>query len=126
MIITTFILFLLLIGHTASVRVLDFTGARSGRPKSSLSSATLISGQELRLPNRFVLCFSTKLSKLDGKSSFVLYGENDKPWLAFSFWSKGTKVALWAEVQTIWTEFHYEDEDNEPWTHVWLKVCADV
>ena len=126
MIIKTVFLCLLLSGHTSSVRVLDFSGARSGGPGSGLSSATLASGQGLRLPHRFIICFCTKLSKLDGKSSFVLYGENDKPWLAFSFWSKGTKVALWAEVQTIWTEFHYEDEDNEPWTHVWLKVCADV
>ena len=105
----------------ASVRVFDFGGARSAPPGSPLSSATLINGQEERLTDRFVVCFSTKLTKLDEKSPFVLYGENNAPWLAFSFWSEGT--GLWAELQGKWLNFHILEK---PWTHVWIHICADV
>ena len=120
------LLCLLLSRVTSSVLVVDFSSASSVAPGSPLSSAILTNGHWSRLPQRFVLCFSTRLSKIDGKSPFVLYGENNKPWLAFSLWSQGPEVALWAEVQASWTEFHTEAETGGPWTHAWLKVCADV
>ena len=113
----------LLGSYTLAVRVFDFDGAHSAAPGSPLSSATLTNGQEKRLPDRFILCFSTKLSKVDGKNPFVIYGQNNAPWLAFGFWDSGTEVILWAEAQKAWGRFHAV---LNPWTHVWKHVCADV
>ena len=83
---------LLLSTCVASVRVFDFDASRSAVAGSPLSTATLTNGQEEALPERFILCFSTKLSKLDEKSPFVLNGKNNKPWLAFRFFG----IILWA------------------------------
>ena len=110
---------LLLSTCVASVRVFDFDATRSAVAGSPLSSATLTNGQEEALPERFILCFSTKLSKLDEKSPFVLNGKNNKPWLAFRFFG----IILWAETQGGFVEYHVLEK---PWTHVWKHICADV
>ena len=121
---TLFLQLVLLVGSFAhSLRVYDFDSARYSPTNSSLSSATLTNTQARQLPDRFTICFSTKQSKIDGKAPFVIYGEDDTPWMAFSFWNDDNGPILWADVQGSWGAFQNLEK---PWTHVWKHVCADV
>jgi hypothetical protein len=110
----------------SALRVLDFESTRNSPPGADLTSAVLSSSQGGRLPDRFILCSSTKQGKIDSKSPYLLYGEDDKPWLAFSFWLHDNGLHLWADIQQglKWLELHSVDE--KPWTHVWMHICADV
>ena len=99
MFIQTILPFLLLSARTASIKVFNFGGARSSAPDSPLSSATLTNVQEEGLLDRFVVCFSLKMTKIDELSPFILYGENRETWLALSFWDEETGPMLWAEMQ---------------------------
>ena len=108
----------------SSVRVLDFGSAIYAAPNTSLTFAVLTNMTEEKLPDQFILCFSVKQNKLDGKIPFALYGEDKKPWLAFSFWKGSSGVSLWADVQTgNFTKLH---SIEKPWTHVWMHLCAEV
>ena len=108
----------------SSLRVLDFEAAMSADPGSTLSSALLTSLSQEELPSQFILCFSINHNKIDGKTPFIVYGEDNKPWLAFSFWKSSFEVFLWVDVQTgNFTRLH---NVRKPWTHVWMHVCADV
>ena len=115
--------FLLLSTSTVSLKVFHFDGARSAAPGSPLTSATLTNGQEEGLLDRFVVCFSLKMTKIDELSPFIVYGENKEPWLALSFWDGDQGPMMWAEMQGSWVSFHILEK---PWTHVWKHVCADV
>ena len=117
----TFFPFLLLTTRTVSLKVFNFDNAHSTIPGLPLSSATITNGQSF--PDNFVVCFSIKMTKLDGLSPFILYGENRESWLAFSFWDGDTGPMLWAQVQGSWVKFHTLEK---PWTHVWKHICADV
>ena len=76
------------------------------------------------LPERFILCFSIKHVIIDNRSPFIIYGENKEPWLAFSFWMSTAGLTLYAGVRrSTWIRLHLVEE---PWTHVWMHVCADV
>ena len=109
---------------TSSTLLIDFDSARTSQPGTPLSSAIVTNVPEDPLPDRFILCYSSKQAKIDRKSPFVLYGEDSKPWLAFSQWWSVDEVVLWAEVQWgNWGEFSHA---GRPWTHGWMHVCADV
>ena len=116
--------FLLLSTITVSIKVFNFNDARSAARGSLLSSATLTNGQEEELPDRFVVCFSIKMTKNYELSPFILYGENGESWLAFSFWGGESGPLLWAEVQGFWVSFSLVLE--KPWTQAWKHICADV
>ena len=117
-------LVLSLVTYVSSTRVLDFSAAQSAPPGFSLSTALLTNVPDKSLPHRFVLCFSTKHTKIDNKSPFVIYGEDKKAWMAFSLWNYEVGVVLWVDVQGgSWTRLNLV---SKPWTHVWLHVCADI
>ena len=108
----------------SSVRVLDFSSAIYAAPYTPFSSAVLTNMTEDNLPHHFILCFSIKQNKIDGKIPFAIYGEDKKPWLAFSFWKSSSGVFLWADVRTgNFTKLH---NIEKPWTHVWIHLCAEV
>ena len=110
---------MLLSSSYVSVRVFDFDASRSAAVGSPLSSATLTNDHKQSLPQRNILCFSTKLSELDEKSRLVVNGEDNKPWLAFRFFG----IILWTETQGGFVEY---DILEKPWTHAWKNICADV
>ena len=117
-------LVLSLVTYVSSTRVLDFSVAQSAPPGSPLSTALLTNVPDKSLPHRFVLCFSTKHTKIDNKSPFVIYGEDNKAWMAFSFWKYEVGVVLWVDVQGgSWTRLNLV---SKPWTYVWLHICADI
>ena len=117
-----FICTLLLLFGTpiSSSKVLDFAPAKLS---PSGFGSVLTNLPEESFPDHFIICSSIKHSKINAKSPFVLLGENEKPWLAFSFWNYDTGVILWAEIQGTWTKL---DNVDRPWTHVWIHLCADV
>ena len=108
----------------SSVRVLDFSSAIFASPDTPASSAVLTNLTENKLPDQFILCFSVKQNKIDGKIPFALYGEDKNPWLAFCFWKGSSGVFLWADVQTgNFTRLHLIEK---PWTHKWMHLCSEV
>ena len=84
--------------RTPATVLLDFGPASKAPPGSPLSTATLTNVPVKTVPDRFILCYSSRQDKVDRKSPFVLYGEDDSPWLAFSLWWSVNEVVLWAEV----------------------------
>jgi hypothetical protein len=109
----------------SALKVLDFESTRHSPLGGDLTSAVLSSSQGGSLPDRFILCSSTKQGKVDMKSPYLLYGEDDKPWLAFMFEVQNNGLTLWADMrQGSWLQFH--SVDKKPWTNVWMHICADV
>ena len=124
MILKPICLCLLFLNCTRAEKVINFEDVPFVPIASSLSFATVTSVPTERLPDRFTICSTTRQTKIDGKSPFVLYGEDNHPWLAFSLWKSDTGVVLWAEVQnSSWGGFHHL---RKPWTHRWIQVCALV
>ena len=109
----------------SSVRVLDFGRAGTEPPGSSLNSALLVGGSSGTVPERFVLCSSTRQEKLDSKGSYILLGENGQPWLAFSVWKHGAGAQLWMAIQREYWEKLYFIE-KPVMTRFWIHLCADV
>ena len=109
----------------SSVRVLDFGRAGTEPPGSSLNSALLVGGSSGTVPDRFVLCSSTRQEKLDSKGSYILLGENGLPWLAFSVWKHGAGAQLWMAIQRDYWEKLYFIE-KPVMTRFWIHLCADV
>ena len=109
---------------STSVRVVDFDAARFAKPGSPKSSAILTNVPEKELPQRFILCFSSKQGKIDSRSPFVLYGEDSRPWLAFYFWTSEGGASLWVDIHK--GTFVNIQNVPKPWTHVWKHVCADI
>jgi hypothetical protein len=103
----------------SALKVLDFESTRNLPLEADLTSAVLSSSQGGNLPDRFILCSSTKQEKVDKKSPYLLYGEDDKPWLTFSFLLADNGVNLWANVrQGSWLQLH--SVDKKPWTNAHL------
>ena len=101
--------------YSMAEQVVSFEGVKLTPSPSSLSFATVTSVPEEKLPDSFIICSTTRQTKIDGKRPFVLYGEDNNPWLAFSFWRSDSGVVLWAEVQTgSWAGFN---NLRKPWTH---------
>jgi hypothetical protein len=109
----------------SALEVFDFGPARHSAPGAGLSSAVLSSAQTDRLPDRFILCSSTKQGKVDNKSPFLLYGQDDIPWLAFSHWLADDGSYLWVDIRhgRFWGKLHAIEN---PLTHVWRHICADI
>ena len=123
MVWTLFSFFWMTIRLSTSVRVVDFDAARFAEPGSPKSSAILTNVPEKELPQRFILCFSSKQGKIDSRYPFVLYGEDDQPWLAF-FLTGGETANLWVDIHK--GTFVNLQDVPKPWTHVWMQVCADI
>ena len=124
MILKVLFLCFLFSNYTRAGTVLEFYNSRLAPSPFSLSSAVVTKVPKERLPDRFIICSTTKQSKIDGKSPIVIYGQANDPWLAFSFWKSDTGVVLWADVQKgSWGGFHHL---ATPYTHRWIHMCADV
>jgi hypothetical protein len=119
------ILLLLCPTSVLSVKLLDFDAARRSPGEAVSSSVVLRSSQADKLPNRFILCSSSKQGKIDRKSPYVLRGDDNMPWLTFSTSLEDDGPYLWADVQKGIFSFKLHLVDV-PWTNVWMHICADV
>jgi hypothetical protein len=110
---------------SSAIKVFDFDSARLSPPGPELSSVVLSSSQTGSLPDRFVLCSSAKQGKIDGKSPYLLRGQDCLPWLAFSLYPGDDGHYMWIDVSKgkFWAKLH---SIEKPWTNVWMHICADV
>ena len=103
-----------------TVRVINFECAQYADTGQAPTSVILTKTPAEELPARFILCSSTKQSKIDGKSPYMISGEDGSPWLAFSFSSTG----LWVDVANGTVRKLFAPPN--PGTHVWMHICADI
>ena len=115
---------LILATSASSLTILDFTSASLANQEGSLSSAVLTNAPSEVLPERFILCSSTKSSKIDGRSAYVLYGADGNPWLTFSSWNENNLSHLWVDVN--FGHWHSLLKLEKPLTHKWMTICADI
>ena len=120
-----FTLSLTIVLPTASIRVFSFN---STDDHNEPSSAVLVRGPTLPLPERFIVCFSVKHDKINGRSPLLIRDKNNQPWIALSIWPKypmepGGQIGLWVEVgKSVWKMFR---KLSTPWKF-WSHICADI
>ena len=106
----------------ASIKVFSFAPPNAD---NRVPSTVLLkdSSPKTSLPARFIVCFSMKHDKIDGRSPFLLKDLENEPWIALSIWKQGNQLALWAGIgRKDWKMFHSLDVPWKFWTH----ICADI
>ena len=114
--------FFLIIFATSVVSIKVFSFNSTEENNQVLSSAVLLNGPSLELPEKFIVCFAFKQDKIDKRSPFLIRDRNNVPWIAPSVWNSGG-LGLWFDLgKGEWLKFQ---EIKRPWK-LWSHVCAEI